>query len=55
MFESLDKMVKFDNDIIYTLDPYAYIHFENNENSVKKSEKTLPVLPVCICCMDISL
>lgn len=48
MFESLNEMVKIENDVVYTLNAYAYIPFENYENSVNMSDKTLPVLPVGI-------
>lgn len=45
MFESLDKMVKVEKDILFTLDPFAYTYFVkyNDVDMFKPS-----VLSVCI-------
>ncbi|XP_025420326.1 uncharacterized protein LOC112690515 isoform X2 [Sipha flava] len=44
MFESLNKMVKIENNIVYTINPYAYIPIENNDE--EEPGITPPVLPV---------
>jgi len=48
MFESLDKMIKIENNELFTLNPFAYTKclqdIDYNENYEKKSV----ALPVCI-------
>lgn len=34
MFESLDKMVKIENNVLYTLDPFAYTYFIKNKDFI---------------------
>lgn len=45
MFESLNKMVKIQNNVLYTLDPYAYTYFIKN-NDIDMYEQS--VISVCI-------
>lgn len=47
MFESLDKMVKIKNDKLYTLDPFAYTDFIEDEDTLNINKSSLPMLPVC--------
>lgn len=45
MFESLDKMVKIQNNVLYTLDPFAYTYFVKN-NDIDMCEQS--AISVCI-------
>lgn len=44
MFESLSKMVRIQNNVLYTVDPFAYRYFvKNNECMVNNTTPELPV------------
>lgn len=48
MFESLNKMVEFRGNKLYTKDPSAYIYFMKPKVVVNNNTKNIPALPVCI-------
>lgn len=44
MFESLNKMVKIENNKLFTIDPFAYTYFINNDDIMNfNKRKVLPV------------
>jgi len=47
MFESLSKMVKIKNDVLYTADPFAYTKLSKTINPIDFYENTALALPVC--------
>lgn len=48
MFESLDKMVKIENNELFTVDPFAYTKCFKNVDHIENHDKNAVVLPVCI-------
>lgn len=48
MFKSLDKMVKIHNNVLCTIDPFAYTYFVENNESVDTIDNTPPALSVSI-------
>lgn len=40
-------MVEIKNNVLYTIDPFAYMHFIKNVDPNMCYEKPAPVLPVC--------
>lgn len=48
MFESLNKMVEIHDDMVYTIDPYAYTDFVKNEDLEVQNAKISPIIPVRI-------
>lgn len=48
MFESLNKMVEFRGNKLYTVDHSAYLYFMETKNSIKDNAENIPALPVCI-------
>jgi len=47
MFECLSKMVKIKNDVLYTVDPFAYTKLSKTVKPIDTSEKNALTLPVC--------
>lgn len=48
MFESLNKMVKIQNNIVFTNDPFAYSYFIENEDTINNYNHNAPALIVSI-------
>lgn len=48
MFESLNKMVEIRNNILYTIDPFAYTDFLENKDDIHINKESLPILGVRI-------
>jgi len=48
MFECLDKMVRIENNELFTVNPFAYTKCLQNIDHTENDEKNVVVLPVCI-------
>jgi len=48
MFESLDKMVKIENNELFTLNPFAYTECLQNIDHNDNYDNNLVAIPVCI-------
>lgn len=50
MFESLNKMVEIQNDMVFTKDAFAYAYFLKEENSINNYSDDCVL--VCFCSID---